>query len=206
MRSRCGLSTSPDAARLTTHNHDIGPLQADASQRGRDSTNCSASLALASAPRPMSSRRQTRPLVINGRSASLAPACRKAERPSIGTVRAALATQPDGCLGSCSYPALVHLEFSGEIVYWRGPSPWHFIAVPAEQCADLEATAAFVSYGWGMIPVTARIGDTEWTTSLFPKDGGYLLPVKASVRKAERLAEDETVAVRLTIPVGVGTH
>lgn len=92
----------------------------------------------------------------------------------------------------------MHLVFSGEIVYWRGPAPWHFIAVPEDQCADLEATAAFVSYGWGMIPVTVQIGDTEWTTSLFPKDGGYLLPVKAGVRNAEGLAEGETVAVAMT--------
>ena len=94
----------------------------------------------------------------------------------------------------------MHLEFSGEILYWKGPAPWYFITVPEEECADLEATSAFVSYGWGMIPVTAQIGATEWTTSLFPKDGRYLVPVKASVRKAEGLGEGETVAVRLTIP------
>jgi hypothetical protein len=48
-----------------------------------------------------------------------------------------------------------------------------------------------------MIPVTARIGKTEWKTSLFPKDGRYILPVKASVRKAESLEEGASVAVRL---------
>ena len=94
----------------------------------------------------------------------------------------------------------MHLEFSGEIVYWKGPAPWYFITVPEEECSDLQATSAFVSYGWGMIPVTAQIGATEWTTSLFPKDGRYLVPVKASVRKAERLGEGETVVVLLTIP------
>ncbi len=95
----------------------------------------------------------------------------------------------------------MHLEFSGEILYWKGPAPWYFIAVPEEECFNLQATSTYVSYGWGMIPVTAQIGETEWTTSLFPKDGGYLLPVKARVRKAERLREGETVAVRLTVPV-----
>jgi len=94
----------------------------------------------------------------------------------------------------------VHLEFSGEILYWKGPAPWYFITVPEDECSDLQATSAFVSYGWGMIPVTAQIGATEWTTSLFPKDGRYLVPVKASVRKAERLGEGETVVVLLTIP------
>ena len=65
----------------------------------------------------------------------------------------------------------MHLEFSGEILYWKGPAPWYFITVPEEECSDLQATSAFVSYGWGMIPVTVQIGATEWTTSLFPKDG-----------------------------------
>ena len=46
------------------------------------------------------------------------------------------------------------------------------------------AVASIVSYGWGVIPVTARIGTTTWTTSLFPKDGSYLVPLKDAIRKA----------------------
>jgi hypothetical protein len=52
-----------------------------------------------------------------------------------------------------------------------------------------------------MIPVTARIGATRWSTSLFPKDGRYLVPVKAGVRKAEGLDVGDVVAVRLTVDV-----
>jgi Domain of unknown function (DUF1905) len=91
------------------------------------------------------------------------------------------------------------LEFSGEIYFWRGPAPYHFITVPDEECGALEAASAFVTYGWGMIPVTAQIGATEWRTSLFPKDGRYIVPVKASVRNAEGLELGDTVAVRLTV-------
>lgn len=98
-----------------------------------------------------------------------------------------------------SYPEPMDLEFSGEMWFWKGPAPWHFITVPAEECRELETTAAFVSYGWGMIPVTARIGGTRWTTSLFPKDGRYIVPVKAGVRKAEGLDVGDTVTVRLTV-------
>ena len=93
----------------------------------------------------------------------------------------------------------VELEFSGELWFWKGPSPWHFVTVPEEQSADLEAVAASVTYGWGMIPVRARIGETSWETSLTPKDGRYLLPVKARVRQAERLALGEAVTVRLSV-------
>lgn len=91
------------------------------------------------------------------------------------------------------------LEFSGEIWFWRGPAPHHFITVPDEECGALEAASAFVTYGWGMIPVAAQIGATEWTTSLFPKDGGYIVPIKASVRNAEELELGDTVTVRLTV-------
>jgi len=93
------------------------------------------------------------------------------------------------------------VEFSGKIWFWKGPAPWYFIAVPEEDSLDLETTSTVVSYGWGMIPVTVQIGATEWETSLFPKDGRYIVPVKAAVRRAEALELGDTVAVRLTIPV-----
>jgi hypothetical protein len=91
------------------------------------------------------------------------------------------------------------LEFSGELWFWRGPAPWHFVSVPDAKCAELEAASAEVSYGWGMIPVTAAIGDTAWATSLWPKDGRYIVPVKTWVRKAEGLELGDTVTVRLAL-------
>lgn len=94
------------------------------------------------------------------------------------------------------------LAFSGVIWYWRGPAPFYFVWVPPDECEAIRAVSRFVTYGWGMIPVTARIGDTEWETSLFPKDGRYLVPVKARVRRAEGLNEDDDVLVRLTVAVG----
>ena len=90
----------------------------------------------------------------------------------------------------------MNLEFIGEMWFWKGPAPWHFVTVPEQQCGELEAVSAFVTYGWGMIPVAARIGRTEWKTSLFPKDGQYVVPVKTSVRKAE---VGDILTVRLTV-------
>ena len=72
------------------------------------------------------------------------------------------------------------------------------VTVLDEECLELAEASAVVSYGWGMIPVTARIGRTEWTTSLWPKDGRYVLPLKDVVRNAEGLEEGDTVTVRLT--------
>jgi Domain of unknown function (DUF1905) len=95
----------------------------------------------------------------------------------------------------------VILQFTGELSYWRGPSPHHFIGVPEEESALLHEAAALVTYGWGMIPVAATIGATEWTTSLFPKDGGYLVPVKDMVRKAEGIGLGDTLVVRLALDI-----
>ena len=61
------------------------------------------------------------------------------------------------------------LEFSGEIIHWRGPAPFHFVATPEEPSAAIEAVSSLVTYGWGAIPAMVRIGDTEFRTSLFPK-------------------------------------
>ena len=100
-----------------------------------------------------------------------------------------------------SYPDRMDLEFSGELWFWRGPAPWHFVTVTDEECGELAAACAGVTYGWGMIPVTARIGATAWKTSLWPKDGRYVVPVKAWVRRAEGLQLGDVVTVRLAVAV-----
>ncbi len=100
-----------------------------------------------------------------------------------------------------AYPGVVDLEVGGAILFWRGPSPYHFVAVPDDESTALKAASAAVTYGWGMIPVTARIDATTWTTSLFPKDGRYLIPVKDAVRRAEGLDVDDVVTVHLHVDV-----
>ncbi|MEV6510329.1 DUF1905 domain-containing protein [Streptomyces sp. NPDC051642] len=94
--------------------------------------------------------------------------------------------------------------FTGRVIEWRGPSPYHFVPVPDEESADIREVAALASYGWGVIPVEARIGDVVFTTSLFPKDGGYLLPLKNAVRKPQGLAADDEVTVELTVRLQLG--
>ncbi|WP_211207204.1 DUF1905 domain-containing protein [Stackebrandtia nassauensis] len=93
----------------------------------------------------------------------------------------------------------MEIAFTGQLWYWRGPAPWHFVTVPPEECALLADASATVTYGWGMIPVGVRINDTHWTTSLWPRDGGYIVPVKAWVRRAEGLDVGDAVTVELTV-------
>ncbi|MFN8380327.1 MAG: DUF1905 domain-containing protein [Anaerolineales bacterium] len=91
------------------------------------------------------------------------------------------------------------IEFEGVIFYWRGPAPFLFVAVPEEPSREIKAISASVTYGWGVIPVHVRVGKTEWKTSLFPKDGRYLVPIKMIVQKSENLKVDDRVVIRLEI-------
>ena len=93
------------------------------------------------------------------------------------------------------------LEFRGEIIHWRGPAPFHFVTVPEEQSAAIEAVSSMVTYGWGAIPVQARIGATQFKTSLFPRGELYLVPVKDAVRRSEGVELGDTVTVHLNLDV-----
>jgi nucleoid-associated protein YgaU len=93
----------------------------------------------------------------------------------------------------------VELRFEGEVVHWRGPAPYLFVPLPPPEAAQVRAVARQVTYGWGVIPVTARIGGTEFDTSLFPRDGGYLLPVKVAVQRAEGVELGDRVAVTMSV-------
>ncbi len=91
------------------------------------------------------------------------------------------------------------LKFEGQVIYWRGPSPFHFVAVPEPVAKKIKEEAARLSYGWGVIPVTATIGKVEFTTSLFPKDGGYLLPIKNAVRLPEQIEVGDNLKISLSL-------
>ena len=93
----------------------------------------------------------------------------------------------------------MEFDFSGRVIEWRGPSPYYFVRVPDEESADIHAVAAMATYGWGVIPVEARIGEVAFQTSLFPKDGGYLLPLKVAVRKPGGLTAGDDVTVKMSV-------
>ncbi|MFI8230310.1 DUF1905 domain-containing protein [Streptomyces sp. NPDC085900] len=93
----------------------------------------------------------------------------------------------------------MELAFRGRVIEWRGPAPYYFVAVPDDECADIREVAATATYGWGVVPVEARIGEVAFATSLFPKDGGYLLPLKNAVRVPQGVGAGDEVAVRMTV-------
>jgi hypothetical protein len=88
---------------------------------------------------------------------------------------------------------------------WLWPSEggsWHFITIPPEQAVEirLESAASGIRRGFGSVRVEARINGVAWKTSVFPqKSGGYLLPVKAAVRRDAGIAADDLVEVSLEL-------
>jgi hypothetical protein len=95
--------------------------------------------------------------------------------------------------------ALADIAFEARVIYWRGPAPFYFVAVPSEHVGELRYAARQASYGWGVVPVDASAAGVDFSTSLFPKDGGYLLPLKAAVRRAGKIEPDASVRVRIRV-------
>ncbi|MCX8529704.1 MAG: DUF1905 domain-containing protein, partial [Rhodoluna sp.] len=81
------------------------------------------------------------------------------------------------------------------------PAPFFYVKVPDEIAEEIAALASQLTYGWGVIPVKAKIGKTTFTTSLFPKDGGYLLGLKVGVRKPENLNLGDSPRVKLSFDI-----
>lgn len=95
----------------------------------------------------------------------------------------------------------MRVTFTGEIFEWRGPAPFYFVRVPDEQAELIRDIAEMLTYGWGVIPATVTIGATTVTTSLFPKDGGYLVPIKNALRLPEKIKLGSVVDVTLDFAV-----
>jgi hypothetical protein len=95
--------------------------------------------------------------------------------------------------------SLPAFRFETRVIYWRGPSPFFFAPMPPDRAEALRRVAKAVTYGWGMVPVEARIGAAAFTTSLFPKDETYLLPLKAAVRRQADVTAGDLVVVDMTL-------
>ena len=91
------------------------------------------------------------------------------------------------------------LRFHGEVIHWRGPSPFFFVAVPECHVGEIRHAARTASYGWGVVPVDATIDGHDFQTSLFPRDGGYLLPLKDAVRRQAGIGLGDPVSVVMQV-------
>lgn len=97
------------------------------------------------------------------------------------------------------------LEATGPVWIWTAAPPargsWHFMTIDPQTAVEIRYEALGRIGGFGSVKVLATIGGTRWSTSLFPhkESGGFLLPLKADVRRREGLAEGDTVTARLEI-------
>lgn len=95
----------------------------------------------------------------------------------------------------------MRIEFESPLWLWSAkPQTWTFVTVPAE-LSEMIREIPRVPRGFGSVRVTARIGSTEFTTSIFPSSdqGGYILPVKKAVRDAEGLVVDDLCSIHLDV-------
>jgi hypothetical protein len=94
---------------------------------------------------------------------------------------------------------LARFTFETRVIHWRGPSPFFYAPIPPQHLDELRQVSKIVTYGWGMVPVVARIGDVVFTTALYPKDGGYLLPLKDAVRRKTNVTAGDLIVAEMTI-------
>ena len=94
---------------------------------------------------------------------------------------------------------MADMRFDAEIIAWRGPPPYLFAVIPEAHVGEIRYAALSESYGWGVVPVVATIGRSEFATSLFPRHGGYLLPIKVAVQRGEGVGLGDRIRVRMRV-------
>ena len=94
------------------------------------------------------------------------------------------------------------IAFTSLLWIWKAEAAgrWYFLTVPDELSAEIKAHAFGSPRGFGSVRVEATIGDVTWRTSVFPlNSGGYLLPVKAEIRRKASIAAGDEVSVELNL-------
>jgi hypothetical protein len=101
------------------------------------------------------------------------------------------------------WPGYYSYTMKSKVWLYQGMAGWHFLTLPKKQSDEIKKRFGAIKKGWGSIPVTVTIGKTIWKTSIFPdkKAGAYLLPLKAEVRKKEKIGKDDTVSFTVEVRV-----
>lgn len=94
---------------------------------------------------------------------------------------------------------MMDMRFEAEIIHWRGPSPYFFAPLPVALAEQIRTMSKRLSYGWGVIPVSASVNGVDFTTSLFPKEDTYLLPIKDIVRRKASVTAGDTISVGMKL-------
>lgn len=92
-------------------------------------------------------------------------------------------------------------NFSAEVWLYQGNAPWHFVTLPKDLAVEIQSVFGDRERGWSSLPVTVTIGSSVWETSIFKdkKSESYLLPLKANIRKKEKIEAGANIAIRLEL-------
>jgi hypothetical protein len=106
---------------------------------------------------------------------------------------------PDPC--PVCWPGYRTYDVRAKVWIYPGQAAWHFASIPKKTASEIKTRFGASARGWGSLRVTATIGKTSWETSIFPdkKTGTYLLPLKAAVRKKEKVEVGKTIAIKLEV-------
>ena len=95
------------------------------------------------------------------------------------------------------------LSYSFSAIPWQyaGPAGWVFVTIPAPVSTSIRKALKDEEQGWGRLQVTAQTGNTEWKTAIWwdSKANAYLLPLKAEIRKKEKISPEQKLTVNLII-------
>jgi len=90
-------------------------------------------------------------------------------------------------------------EFESEIVEWRGPSPFLFVAMPPEHAAELKEASKRLTFGWGCLSAVVRVGKSSSKTMLYPRNGTYFVPIKVAIQRAEKVELGDVIRVNVDL-------
>ena len=93
----------------------------------------------------------------------------------------------------------MRLTVTAAVIEWRGPAPFFFLPIAGEGAERIREAAKLVSYGWGVVPVSVELADRSWTTSLMPRQGNYLLPLKDELRRSLAINVGDELSVVINI-------
>ncbi|WP_061249626.1 DUF1905 domain-containing protein [Leptospira alstonii] len=95
----------------------------------------------------------------------------------------------------------VTIHFQAAVWIYPGKGGWHFLTLPSTTSKEVRSLFDKTPGSWGTIPVLAEIGATRWKTSIFPEKNStkFVLPLKADVRKREKITVDQKIRASITI-------
>ena len=96
----------------------------------------------------------------------------------------------------------MQLPVKAKVWVWNGPQSWHFVTIPKKFSKIITDNFGESKRGFGSIRVQVSVGESKWKTSIFPmKEGTFVLPLKAQIRKEEKIKAGKTLSFLLIIDV-----